>query len=96
MSFLDTLGKAAHAAAKKSEELVEVAKLNMNVNSEEDKIKKVLLQIGEAVYEKFKTDGTIMQEFSDFCEQIKAHEETIKSLKEKIIEAKSKDDEVKK
>jgi len=89
MSFLDNIGKAAQAAAKKSSELVEVTKLNMNVNSEEDKIQKIFNQIGKTVYDKFKTDGSIIPEFTELCESVKVHEDTVASLKQKILEVKN-------
>lgn len=93
MAFLENIGKkvgeAAQAAAKKSSELVEITKLNMNVNSEEDKIQKLYTQIGKIVYEKFSSSGEASPEFKDSCDAIKAHEETIKGLKQKIMEVKN-------
>ncbi len=89
MSFLENIGKAAQAAAKKSGELVEITKLNMNINSEEDKIQKQYTQIGKLIYEKFKATGDIDSEFVASCETIKTHEQNISNLKEKILETKN-------
>jgi len=93
MAFLENLGKkmgeAAQTAAKKSSELVEVTKLNMNINSEEDKIQKLYVQIGKKVYEGFSSNAEANPEFAADCEAIKAHEENIKSLREKILEVKN-------
>ncbi len=89
MSFLENIGKAAQAAAKKSSELVEITKLNMNINSEEDKIQKQYTQIGKLIYDKFKAGGNIDEEFLASCETIRTHEQNINNLKEKILETKN-------
>lgn len=92
MSFLENLGKkvgeAAQAAAKKSSELVEVTKLNANINSEEDKIQKLYAQIGRTIFEKFEQTGAAEDAVKEACEQIVAHKENIKALREKIAEVK--------
>lgn len=92
MAFFENLGKkvgeAAQAAAKKSGELVEVTKLNVNINSEEDKVQKLYSQIGKVIYEKYAASGAADEGIQELCESIKAHEQTIKSLRDKIAEVK--------
>jgi len=92
MAFLENLGKrvgeAAQAAAKKSSELVEITKLNVSINSEEDKIQKLYTQIGKTIFEKFKSEGSIDPDVSESCQAIIGHEQNIKALKEKIAEIK--------
>lgn len=92
MAFFENLGKkvgeAAQAAAKKSGELVEVTKLNVNINSEEDKIQKLYSQIGKAIYEKYGASDTVDEEIREFCENIKVHEQNVKALRDKIAEVK--------
>ncbi|MDO8685450.1 MAG: zinc ribbon domain-containing protein [Clostridiales bacterium] len=93
MAFLDNLGKkvseAAQAAAKKSGELVEITKTNININGEEDKIEKKQQQMGKLVYEKFQATGSIDEEFAGLCNEITAHMETVKNLRQKIMEIKN-------
>ena len=93
MAFLENLGKrvgeAAQAAAKKSGELVEVTKLNVNIGSEEDKIQKLYTQIGKVVFEKYKATGVVDADAKDNCEAIKVHEQNIKALRDKIMEVKN-------
>lgn len=93
MAFLDNMGKklgeAAQAAAKKSGELVEVTKLNVNINSEEDKIQKLYTQIGKKIYEKYAGSGAAEKEIAEDCETIKVHEQNVRSLKNKILEVKN-------
>ncbi len=93
MAFLENLGKkvgeAAQAAAKKSGELVEITKLNVNIGSEEDKIQKLYTQIGKSVYEKYSVSGDADENVVENCETIKVHEHNIKTLREKILEVKN-------
>ncbi|NJD03928.1 MAG: zinc ribbon domain-containing protein [Ruminiclostridium sp.] len=93
MAFLENLGKkvgeAAQAAAKKSGELVEITKLNVNIGSEEDKIQKLYNQIGKSIFEKYTTTGVADQGVKENCEAIKVHEQNVKALKEKIMEVKN-------
>lgn len=92
MAFLENLGKkigeTAQAAAKKSNEIVETTKLNANINAEEDKIHKLYSQMGKTVFAKFSETGTTEEYLREACEQIIAHEENIKVLREKISELK--------
>jgi predicted nucleic acid-binding Zn ribbon protein len=92
MAFLENLGKrvgeAAQAAAKKSGELVEITKLNVNINSEEDKIQKLYAQIGKSVYENFCQSGAAEDYIKEACEAITVHEQNVNSLREKIAEVK--------
>lgn len=92
MAFLENLGKkvgeAAQAAAKKSNEIVETTKLNSNINSEEDKIQKLYVQLGKAVYERFTQTGTAEDYAQEACQAITAHQENIAALREKIAEIK--------
>ena len=92
MAFLENLGKkvgeAAQAAAKKSGELVEVTKLNVNINSEEDKIQKLYLQIGKSIYEKYSSLGIADEDVKEACEAIVVHEQNVKALRDKISDVK--------
>ena len=93
MAFLENLGKkvgeAAQAAAKKSGELVEITKLNVNIGSEEDKIQKLYTQVGKSIFEKYTATGAADPDVQENCEAIKVHEQNIKTLKEKIMEVKN-------
>lgn len=92
MAFLENLGKkvgeAAQAAAKKSNEIVETTKLNSNINSEEDKIQKLYVQLGKAVYERFTQEGTAEDYALEACQAIVEHQKNIAALREKIAEIK--------
>ncbi|OGO77524.1 MAG: hypothetical protein A2Y23_07575 [Clostridiales bacterium GWB2_37_7] len=88
MDFFKDLGKnlgnTAKSVSKKSEELVEITKLNRNIRNEEAKIEKYLLEIGSELYERFTKGEGVDESLQDKCTQIKAIEGTIDVLKEKI------------
>lgn len=89
MSIIDGLTKkvatTAKTAVRKSGDIVEVTKLNMSVNSEEDKIHKSYFELGRAVYELFKNGEEFVEAAKAICEQIKVYEDNIKEIKLKIL-----------
>jgi hypothetical protein len=93
MAFFENLskkvGEAAQTAAKKSGDLIEISKLSMSINSEEDKIQKAYEQIGKAVYEKFTAKQEVPSDFIASCEIIVAIEKTIIEIREKIAVVKN-------
>lgn len=93
MAFLENLtkrvGEAAQTAAKKSGELVEITKLNLNVNAEEDKVNKLYLQIGKKVYASYISGEAADSTIQNDCRTITEHEGTIKEIKDKIMQVKN-------
>lgn len=93
MAFLENIGKkvseAAQAAAKKSSELVEIGKININISSEEDRIQKLYEQIGRKIYGYFASGEEVPDELKNMCLEIQSREKTIKGLKQKILEIKN-------
>lgn len=92
MSFFENLSKkvgdTAKAAARKSGDIVEVTKLNMNIGAEEDRIKRKYLEIGKAVYEAYTKDEEIPSSFIELCEKVKGYEKNIEEMRSKIHELK--------
>jgi Zn finger protein HypA/HybF involved in hydrogenase expression len=93
MSVFDNFTKkvtdTAKAAAKKSSELVEVTKLNMNIGAEEDKIRKIYTEIGKAVYDKYAKEEEVDEAFRGQYEKIVSIEKAIEEMKQKILEMKN-------
>lgn len=93
MSIIENIGKkvaqTAKTAAKKSGEIVEITRLNINIASEEEKIDKIYMEIGRKVYSAYLRGDEVEESFKMFCEQIKVHEENIRSIKKKILEVKN-------
>lgn len=93
MSVFDNLSKkvaeTAKAAAKKSGGLVEITKLNVSISAEEDKIEKVYGEIGKAVYAVYAEGTPVGDYLTELCEKVKAYEESIYAMKQKIYELKN-------
>jgi hypothetical protein len=88
-NFSKKVTDTAKAAAKKSSEVVEVTKLNMNIGSEEDKIKKAYTEIGKSVYEVFTKGEEVNEAFKGQCELISTYEDNIKEMRLKILDLKA-------
>jgi hypothetical protein len=88
MDFFNNVGKklgnAAKTATKKSEELVEITKLNLAIGSEEDKTKKLFAEMGKELYVRFANGESFDEFINGKCSQIKAVDDNIETLKEKI------------
>ncbi len=89
MSFFDSvtkkIGDSARFAAKKSSNLVEITKLNLNINSEEDKINKAYTEIGKLVFTTFANGKEVHEDYRTQCEAIQTTIDNIKSLKKQIM-----------
>lgn len=92
MSVFEKVSKkvstTAKAAAKKSGDIVEITKLNMNVGSEEDKIEQKYSEIGKLLFEIYTKGEPVSEELKPHCDEIKALFDNINSMKLKIQELK--------
>ena len=90
MSLFDNISKkvseTAKAAARKSGDIVEVTKLNMNIGAEEDKIKRVYSDMGRIVYESYSGDEEIPENLKALCEKVDTYHKNIEEMKQKILE----------
>ena len=88
MDFFNNVGKklgnAAKTATKKSEELVEITKLNLNIGSEEDKTKKLFSEMGKELYARYSSGESFDESINSKCAEIKTVEDNIMALREKI------------
>lgn len=83
------LTETAKVAAKKSSEMVEVTKLNMNIGSEEDKISKAYAEMGKMVCESFEKGEEIPESFKELCEKVSGIKENISKMKQQILKLKN-------
>jgi len=92
MAFFENISKkvtdTAKAAARKSGDLMEVTKLNLNIGAEEDKIKRKYMEIGKTVYEEYKKGEELPYAFRDLCEKVQEYERNIEEMKAKILQLK--------
>lgn len=90
MAFFDKLGEKISSTskdvAKKTKDLTEIAKINMHIGSEEDKLKIKYLEIGKLYYELY--HDTPSEQFINLCEEITASINQIESSKRQILNIK--------
>lgn len=83
-----TVTKTYKVATEKSSNLIEEAKLRMQIASENDKISEKLEKIGGLVYEDFKAGNSAYADFEDLCKEIENSEIAVCNMKAKILEMK--------
>jgi hypothetical protein len=93
MSVLDDITKVvtetARTAARISSDVVEVTRLNVAINGEEDKIDKQFYVIGKKVYEKYLDKSDIIDDdIAESCSAVKDMERNIAEMKSKILSLK--------
>lgn len=84
-----SVGNGAVSVAKKSGSVMEITKLNINIQSEEEKIRALHSQIGVIIYSKYINQENIDTDLIDICKRIQDHESRVKELSEKILNIKS-------
>ena len=97
MAFLDSIealkGKAAEAAmiaAKKTKQLAEIAKANVSIYGEEDKIKKAEAELGKLYYRDYAVGEEMdTAEYLPWCQKIDEAKQTIADLQDYIEELKA-------
>ncbi len=92
MDKLSDIGRkvatAAKTVTKKSEDVVELTKLNMTIGNEEDKIKRLLFEIGSELYRGYTSGKNLEEVYDKQCEEVKQLEENIRLLRERVLELK--------
>ncbi|MBE7064036.1 MAG: zinc ribbon domain-containing protein [Clostridia bacterium] len=84
----DKVTHAGHTVAKKSTELVEITKLKVAITDTETTIDKTLRNMGEALYEAYKTGAESYTSLEESCEEIDAAYAKIEELRARIAELK--------
>lgn len=87
MSFLDDVKKFGKNLTDKGKDIVEITKLNSQINGEKDKIRDIYAKIGEQVYQAFKNGSETG--YTDLCNEIVQIENKIKELTDKLLELKN-------
>ncbi|NLL06118.1 MAG: zinc-ribbon domain-containing protein [Clostridiaceae bacterium] len=90
MAFLEKFGEKLTSAgkdvARKTKELADTAKLNMQISNEEDNIKRKYAEIGKLYYELFSSSPD--EKFAEFCNSISESKNKIDELRVQILEIK--------
>ena len=100
MGFLDQLGDVAKSIGKsagdfakqvgdKTNDALEINKLNTKISAENAEIEKEKKKLSDALFERFSRGEDIPQEVKEFCENIKSHLINIDGFKEEIEKVKA-------
>lgn len=97
MAFMDSIDsirekatEAAQAAAKKTKKLAEIAKANLSIYQEEDKIKKAQTELGKLYYRDYVVGEEMdSAEYLPWCQKIDESKQTIADLRDYIDELKA-------
>lgn len=84
MAFFDKIAAIAQSAVDKTNEMLEINKLNSSINVEKAKITEIKCKIGEYYWAKFLANEQIDAEPADLCAEIRACEATIASIQAEI------------
>lgn len=89
-SICEKASEAAQVAAKKTKKLAEIAKINVSIYSEEDKIKKAQLELGKLYYRDYVVGDEMDQaEYLPWCKRIDESKQTIADLRDYVEELKA-------
>ncbi|MGI6086239.1 MAG: zinc-ribbon domain-containing protein [Acetivibrionales bacterium] len=87
MAFFDDVKKFGRNITEKSKDVIEITKINSQINSEKDKIKELYAKIGEEVYKAYAAgQGSA---YDELCAEVKQIEDNINQLTAKVLELKN-------
>lgn len=84
MAFLDKMTDFSRSAMKKSEEVMETAKINLKISQKKSMMKEHQMEIGKIMYAAYKSGAILESEIGMLCEKIKAEEEEMQALQESL------------
>lgn len=87
MAFFDDVKKFGKNLTDKGKDIVEITKLNSQINTEKENIKALYLKIGEEVYQAYKNGGE--SAYAELCGQIAEIDAKIQELSNKVLELKN-------
>ena len=100
MGFFDQLGDVAKNIGKsagdfakqvgdKTNDALEISKLNTKISAENAEIEKEKKKLSDALYERFAKGEEVPEEVKEFCDNIKSHLLNIDGFKEEIEKVKA-------
>jgi peptidoglycan hydrolase CwlO-like protein len=93
MEFLEDLGQKVGETVKvigdKSQQVIEIGRINIEIGKEEASIKKLYAKVGEAVYRAHSKGDDTADIIDGLCQEIGERWNRIKELKDRIRELKS-------
>lgn len=100
MAFMDSIDgirekatEAAQVAAKKTKKLAEIAKANLSIYQEEDKIKKAQTELGKLYYRDYVVGEEMdSAEYLPWCQKIDESKKAIADLKDYIASLRTEEE----
>lgn len=83
-----TVSRTCKVATEKSSQLIEEAKLRLQIANANDTISEKLEEIGALVYEDYKSGNPSYTDFEDLCKEVEEQEVMISNMKSTILKAK--------
>jgi len=90
MSFFDRVKETANSAVQSTGEMLEVAKLNLDVRSAEDKINTLFAKMGKLVFASYENGKVKDADMIALCETVKTSYVNVEELRRKILELRNK------
>lgn len=89
MAFFDKLKAAAEAVSDKTNDMIEITKLNSKISAETNAISELKKKIGNIIFEYYQKGESLPPEIGELCESIKNSQATIETLQNEIAAIKS-------
>ena len=89
MGFFDQLGDFAKQVGDKTNDALEISKLNTKISAENAEIEKEKKKLSDALFERFARGEEVPEEVKEFCDNIKSHLLNIDGFKEEIEKVKA-------
>ncbi|MEI6131195.1 MAG: hypothetical protein WCQ41_00020 [Bacillota bacterium] len=90
MSFFNKVKETASSAVQSTGEMLEVAKLNLDVRSAEDKINGLFAKMGKLVFASYEAEKVEDPDMVELCEKVKESYVGVEELRKKILELRNK------
>ncbi len=84
--IINSAEKISKTAVKKTKDTIDQTKLKYAVSETEDKVRDILAEMGEKIYNEYKNGAEFDAELSDKCKLVSSLYEEIADLKAKIAE----------
>lgn len=92
MDFINKLGGFAKSMGSKTNDLLEIGRLNSRIHAEEDAIDQHKFDLGDYMWEKFQSGVVLDERASVICTAIRERENAIHAMREEIATIKSTQD----
>jgi chromosome segregation ATPase len=89
-NYAKTLSKTADIAIKKSEELLNISKINIEISSIQSSIEHLYTEIGERIYKRYEKGKFSDHELEEYFKGINKYKKELKELKKQIYQIKDK------